>query len=53
MMACAVLKYYGIEAGGFGSIEPDCMALIQGPDEFIENYLKLMVFPSPKWIPTA
>jgi hypothetical protein len=50
MMACAVLRHYGIEAGGFGSTEPDCMALIQFPDEFIENYSKLMVFPPPKWI---
>ena len=50
MMACAVLKHYGIEAGGFGSTEPDCMALIQFPDEFIENYSKLMVAPPPHWV---
>jgi hypothetical protein len=50
MTACALLKHYGIEAGGFGSIEPGCMALIQHPDEFIENYSKLMAFPPPYWI---
>jgi hypothetical protein len=51
MMICALLKYHGIEPGGFGDIEPDCMALIQNPDEFIGNYSNLMRCPPPCWTP--
>ena len=50
MMACALLKYHGIEMGGFGKIEPDCMALIQTPSTFAANYSNLMRFPPPHWI---
>jgi|GEM_PF-5456743 len=50
MMACAILKYHGIEPGGFGEIEPDCMALIQGPIEFTEKYSQLMRHPPPHWL---
>jgi hypothetical protein len=50
MMGCALLKYHGIEAGGFGDIEPDCMALIQTPSAFAANYSSLMRLPSPHWV---
>jgi len=50
MMIYAILNYHGIEPGGFSDIEPDCIALIQDPTEFIDNYSKLMVRPPPHWI---
>ncbi len=49
MMAYALLEHHGIQPGGFGEIEPDCMALIQNQDEFINNYSKLMIAPPPRW----
>jgi hypothetical protein len=48
MMVGAILKHHGYEAGGFGDIEPDCMALIQNLEEFKAGYLKLMQYPAPK-----
>jgi len=53
MIACALFKYHGIEAGGGSEdIEPDCMALIQTPSAFAANYSNLMRLPSPHWIAT-
>ena len=50
MLIASMLKAKGVEAGGFGDIEPDCMALIQNITEYRESYSMLMRFPKARLI---
>ncbi|MCX6990680.1 MAG: hypothetical protein NTX49_06440 [Chlamydiae bacterium] len=47
MMIGAILKYHGVQPGGFGKIEPDCIALTHNLEEFKASYLHLMQSPPP------
>jgi hypothetical protein len=50
MMAGAILTSHRVIPGGFGEIEPDCMALIQNLEEFKAGYFSLMQYPPPHLI---